>query len=95
MCLYRIGQECLRNIAKHSGAKTASVALAANRGHIILTVADKGVGFDPDLEESRAGLGLVGLRERVRLERGRISVHSQPGKGARIEVRLPLNGVAP
>ena len=59
------------------------------------SVADKGAGFDSEVVESQGGLGLVGLRERVRLAGGTISIRSRPGKGSTIEVRIPLDKVVP
>jgi two-component system CheB/CheR fusion protein len=91
LCLYRAAQECLHNVAKHSGARTASVALIVDKGKIVLSVADKGAGFDPAPEGHSGGLGLIGIRERVRLVGGSISISSSPGKGTRIEVSVPLD----
>ncbi|HSB13082.1 MAG TPA: chemotaxis protein CheB [Bryobacteraceae bacterium] len=88
LCLYRVAQECCRNIAKHSGARTASVVLAGAAGGIHLAVRDRGVGFDPD--QATKGLGLIGVKERVRLAGGSLSVWSRPGQGVGIEVRIPL-----
>jgi signal transduction histidine kinase len=90
-----VSQECLHNIARHSGAKAARLTLTADKRDIVLSVADKGAGFDPDLVDSQSGLGLVGIRERMRLVGGSMSVRSRPGKGAKIEVRIPLDRVVP
>lgn len=95
LCLYRVAQECLRNMARHAGAKTASLTLTGVRGAVVLSASDKGVGFDPHLMAGQSGLGLVGVRERVRLCGGTTSVQSAPGKGTKIEVRIPLREVAP
>lgn len=90
LCLFRIAEECLNNIAKHSGAKSARVELAAARDSVKLTVQDYGKGFDTRLLEGRTGLGFVSMRERLRLVRGTIEVHSTLSKGTRIEARVPL-----
>lgn len=90
LCLYRVTQECLHNIAKHSGAREAGVAIRGDKDGILLSVTDSGTGFDPNLVADQGGLGIVGIRERVRLVNGIISVNSQPGQGTRIEVRVPL-----
>jgi two-component system CheB/CheR fusion protein len=95
LCLYRVAQECLHNIAKHSGAKEATLALRGVQGGLLLSVIDKGEGFDPDLAADRSGLGIVGIRERVRLVGGSVSIHSRPGHGTAIDVRIPLNRTAP
>jgi two-component system CheB/CheR fusion protein len=88
LCLYRIAQEALANVARHSGAKTASVVLAGAAGRIHLAVSDNGVGFDADA--ARPGLGLVSMRERIRLVGGTLSIKTRPGDGSRIEVSIPL-----
>jgi len=94
LCLYRVAQECLHNVAKHSGAKEATLVLRGTQGGILLSVIDKGAGFDPDLAADRSGLGLVGIRERVRLVGGSVAIHSRPGHGTTIDVRVPLNRTA-
>jgi PAS domain S-box-containing protein len=89
LCLYRVAQECLNNIAKHSGAGKATVAIRGDRDGILLSVTDNGRGFDPSLAAEQSGLGIVGIRERVRLVDGAVSIHSRPGHGTRIDVRVP------
>jgi PAS domain S-box-containing protein len=90
LCLYRITQEALQNAIKHSGATGAKVELAANERELHLTVTDDGSGFDPQAIDARGSLGIVSMRERARMVRGRISVQSRPGEGTRIEVRVPI-----
>ena len=70
LCLYRITQECLNNVAKHSGAREAVVAIKKREGDIFLSITDDGTGFDPGLVADQKGLGIVGIRERVRLVDG-------------------------
>ncbi|HEY1207071.1 MAG: chemotaxis protein CheB [Bryobacteraceae bacterium] len=94
LCLYRVAQECLHNVAKHSGAKEATLALRGEKGGLLLSVTDKGGGFDPELVADQSGLGIVGIRERVRLVGGSVSIHSRPGHGAVIDVRVPLSRTA-
>ena len=89
-CLYRVTQEALHNVVKHSGAKRASVELTAADGEIRLSIADDGKGFDFESARAEAGLGLVSMRERVQLVRGQIAWRSQPGGGTRVDVRVPL-----
>lgn len=91
-CLYRVAQECLHNIQKHAEAKWASVTVSGRRQEIVMTVLDCGKGFDPHAVRGRGGLGLVSMEERVRLVNGKLSVHSKPGQGTRVEVRVPLRG---
>jgi signal transduction histidine kinase len=91
LCLYRIAQESLRNVANHSGAKTARVELTKTADFIHLSVTDSGAGFDPDSADG-AGLGLISMRERLRLVDGEISIVSKPGEGTRVEARVPVPG---
>jgi len=87
VCLYRLVQEALNNVSRHSGARHAWVTLRQDQRQIGLTVRDDGKGFDPD--RSR-GLGLVGMRERLRLLHGLLRVESSPGAGTSIVASLPL-----
>jgi signal transduction histidine kinase len=92
LCLYRIVQEALHNVVKHSAAASASVRLEAHGGEIVLTVVDDGRGFDPLVESAMNGVGLISMRERTRQVDGSIVLTSQPGRGTRVQVRLPLVG---
>ena len=89
LCLYRVAQEALHNVVKHSGASAASVSLAAGDGELHLAVEDEGRGFDVAAAH-RDSLGLANMRERVRSVGGRLEVSSAPGRGTRIEVNAPL-----
>jgi signal transduction histidine kinase len=89
LCLYRIVQEALHNVVKHSGADKASVQLTRDRDSLVLHIADSGAGFAPE-EHDRTGLGLVSMRERVHYLGGKLVIHSAPGSGTRIGVRVPL-----
>ena len=87
---YRITQEALTNVARHAFATQVRISLEAKNDMFILTVKDNGCGFKPqDLENSHC-LGLVGMRERAALAGGSLELHSKPGKGTRINFRLPL-----
>jgi signal transduction histidine kinase len=94
LCLFRIVEESLTNIAKHSQAPSARVDMAAHDDGIRLTVADDGRGFDPAILETKAGLGFVSMRERLRLVHGTIDVRSARLQGTRIEVWVPLEHAA-
>ncbi len=85
-CLFRILQECLRNIAKHSQAGHVSVELSAGSGQVRLQVSDDGIGFDP--ASATPGLGFVSMRERLRLVGGKLELTSAPGKGTRVEATV-------
>jgi len=88
LCLYRVTQEALNNVMRHSHATHAFVRLAEENQDLLLQIADPGVGFDPS--SHHAGLGLISMRERVALLHGRLVIHSSPGSGTRIGVLLPL-----
>jgi signal transduction histidine kinase len=92
LCLYRVAQEALRNVARHSGAARASVTLAGAGGGITLTVADQGTGFDPSMVEGKRGLGLISMKERVSAAGGLLTINARPGVGTRIQIRIPLGG---
>jgi PAS domain S-box-containing protein len=90
LCLYRIAQEALRNVVKHSGARRARIELSGSEGGVCLQVADDGAGFDPAAIDGQGGLGLVSMRERLRLVGGAIVIDSRPSAGTRLDVRVPL-----
>ena len=90
LCLFRIVQEAFRNIARHPKASRAYITVAGAGDGIRLSIRDQGRGFDPNPDDGAAGLGLIGMKERVRLAGGTFSLDAQPGKGVRIEVRVPL-----
>jgi signal transduction histidine kinase len=87
--LYRIVQEALTNVVKHAGARHVSVLLTRKAGSVSAVVEDDGVGFDPS-EDGDGGLGLVGMRERVALLGGRLSVESGPESGTTIAAEVPI-----
>lgn len=93
LALFRITQESLRNVVRHSGAKRASVRMRRADDQAELVIQDSGAGFDPDAGQ-RAGIGLVGIDERARLVGGTARIHSAPGKGTTITVRVPLGDSA-
>lgn len=92
LCLYRVVQEGLRNIATHSRANSCEIFLKGAGDTICLTVKDDGIGFDPLGVRQKPGLGLASMRERVQLIRGNFSIKSQPGKGTELNVCTPLTG---
>ena len=92
--IFRIVQEAVSNIVKHSGATRANVIVARGPGSIVITVEDNGRGFSPDaLDAARLamhGAGLVGIRERARILGGRVEIHSNARTGTTLTVTLPL-----
>jgi signal transduction histidine kinase len=85
-CVYRVVQEALHNVARHSGAVSALVTVRYLDHSLDLTVEDDGSGFDP---ERTRGMGLLGMEERVKQLHGRLEIRSQPGKGTVLHVTLP------
>jgi PAS domain S-box-containing protein len=85
LCVYRVLQEALHNIAKHSYAQTARIELVGRNHRIFVKVSDDGIGFEPDEKTNRGGLGLLSMRERVHLAGGSFFVWSKRGEGTRIE----------
>ncbi len=90
LCLYRVVQEALQNVVKHSGADEARVQLLGSDDEIHLRIEDPGVGFDPSSPQAAGGIGLASMRERLRLVAGEISIESGPSCGTQVEVRVPL-----
>ncbi len=90
LCLFRIAQEGLRNIARHAGASQAEVRLQRLDGGLQLTVKDDGTGFDPAQHRLQSSLGHAGMQQRVSLLGGRINIRSSPGHGATIVAWVPL-----
>ena len=86
--LYRIVQEALTNAVKHSGARRVSVVLTRKNGSVSALIEDDGSGFDS--ATSAGGLGLVGMRERVELLDGTVTIDSAPGSGTALAVELPI-----
>ena len=89
LCLYRVTQEALRNVARHSGASLVEVELRAVGGGLELAVQDNGVGFDPTRKQARPSLGLAGMRQRLSLVDGELLIDSAPGGGTSIVARAP------
>jgi len=89
-CLYRITQEALRNVGKHSGAREAWVQISMGPQQICLSIRDKGKGFNARQARGTTGLGLISMRERVQSLHGYLTVEAKPNQGTRIEVRLPV-----
>jgi PAS domain S-box-containing protein len=91
LCLFRIVQEGLRNVVKHGKTSEAEVELSGHPQGINLCISDAGIGFNPNSCEEKGGLGLISMRERLRLVGGNLEVHSEPFHGTRIRVQVPLS----
>ena len=90
--VYRIVQEGLKNIIKHSGAESADIFLKGGDNSICLTMKDSGIGFDPSQVRHKPGMGLASMRERAFLVHGDFSIESRPGQGTVIKFVVPLKG---
>jgi signal transduction histidine kinase len=88
--LYRIVQESLTNIVKHAQAHNVSIVLGRKSDAVSVIVEDDGVGFDPD-RPREGGLGLIGMRERVSLIGGRLTIESRPGAGTTFVAEVPVS----
>lgn len=92
LTIYRIIQEQLTNILKHSKATQANILLSTNENDIYLEVNDNGIGFDT--AKKRQGIGLSNIQSRVSMYEGKLEVYSEPAHGSRISVWFPLNETA-
>ncbi|WP_121357456.1 MEDS domain-containing protein [Flavisolibacter nicotianae] len=88
--LFRIFQESLTNIARHSHAKHIQVRLTLEKGGIGMTVKDNGKGFDPRILNTTKSLGILGMKERAAEMNGLVTISTLPGRGTTISVWLPL-----
>jgi signal transduction histidine kinase len=94
-CLFRVTQEALRNVAKHANAMLVSLSLAYVDNHVLLHIEDDGRGFTrQEVPGVERGLGLVSMGERVRLLEGTLTLTSDPGRGTRLSVSIPLTGIS-
>jgi signal transduction histidine kinase len=91
-CIYRVVQEALTNCARHAKAKRVLVSLRADEQGVVVIVQDDGVGFNP--AAARAGLGLLGMQERVEELDGTVAITSHQNKGTTIRVELPAGVLA-
>jgi signal transduction histidine kinase/ligand-binding sensor domain-containing protein len=91
---YRIVQECINNLLKHSQATTASVTVRRTVNELLLKISDNGRGFTPGATSSGsdlAGFGLIGISERTQLLGGKLAIRSKPGQGTMISINIPLS----
>lgn len=95
VALYRIAQEALNNVKRHADARTVRVVLSGAGDQVVLVIADDGVGFDAQAPSaSDLSFGLTGIRERVRLLGGALTVESRPGGGTTLRVEVPASRAA-
>jgi signal transduction histidine kinase len=91
LCVFRIVQESLRNLKKHSGASKGYVGLQCKGVNLLLNVTDSGVGFNPNGRKGTAGLGIRSMEERASFLGGMLAIESAPGHGTEIRACVPLH----
>ena len=91
VCVYRVLQEALSNVVKHSGSARAEVERTGDGSAVRLSVRDFGMGMAPDVAPSSQGLGLTSIRERLRTVNGALTVDSEVAAGTELAVRIPLS----
>jgi signal transduction histidine kinase len=94
ICLFRVAQEALRNVVRHANASSVEVSLQGANGGIALTVRDDGAGIGEAGDPVKTSLGLVSMRERVRLVGGTLDIVSRPGAGTSVVAWVPLREAA-
>jgi len=96
-CVFRIVQEALNNVCRHANADSVEISLATADRWVLVVIQDNGRGFHTGQTK---GLGVIGMQERAESLGGTLAIHSEPGKGTRIEARVPVpnritGGVSP
>jgi len=94
IALFRLVQEAITNIRKHAGVRRAVVKLEDSGKMLTLVIKDEGSGFDLDSNRDKESYGILGMRERVNLFRGKLDILSKPGAGTQIIIKVPLEGEA-
>ena len=94
--IYRIIQECINNIIKHSGASKAYLAIKKEKENIRIKISDNGKGFDANSvisDKSKRGIGIMDIYERAKLFTGKVVFESAPGKGTKCEITIPVTKI--
>jgi two-component system, NarL family, sensor kinase len=89
--LYRVVQECVNNVIKHSGASDLDIAIIKDRDGVSATIEDNGTGFNPQQLSAEAGMGLNNMKARVEYVKGTIEFDTAPGKGTVVAIHIPLS----
>ncbi|MGB5849426.1 MAG: sensor histidine kinase, partial [Ignavibacteriaceae bacterium] len=89
--IFRIFQEALTNIARHSKAKLISISIQKKVDNIILKIKDNGVGIMQEQTKDFKSLGIIGMKERALILGGEVAIEGTPGKGTEVRVEIPLN----
>lgn len=88
--LYRVIQECVNNVIKHSGANNLDIALLKDTDGIAATVEDNGCGFDTTDKQKFEGIGLKNIASRIEFLKGSVDFDSSPGKGTLVAIHVPM-----
>ncbi len=89
--MFRLVQECLNNVEKHSGASMVQVKIEFQENTLRLVVKDDGIGFDQAAQKAKGGsYGLLGMRERAQLLEGTMELQSSPGEGTKVMFQIPV-----
>ena len=88
--IYRTVQEALTNITRHACASTVKIILQSNDGKVLVEITDDGKGIKDEDMRGMKSFGLVGMRERVHLLKGKLSIKGYPGKGTTVLAEIPL-----
>jgi len=94
LCMFRVIQEALRNVKKHSGATRAEVRLEQLDGRLQVSVSDHGRGFDSNKPSAKRGIGIHSMEERLRLLGGKLEIQAKLMEGTSINAWLPLRMVS-
>jgi signal transduction histidine kinase len=89
--LYRVAQESINNVIRHARASQADILLQSRDRKLVLIVEDNGIGFIPSAVDERIHNGIFGMRERVEMLGGKLTIESEPGRGATVLVELPYD----
>jgi signal transduction histidine kinase/sugar lactone lactonase YvrE len=95
LAAYRIVQEALTNVSRHSGASRVRVNVKEEEGDLVVQVADDGRGMGPESQDGKGSLGILGMRERAMAWGGEVAIRSAPGSGVEVVARIPLGAPAP
>jgi PAS domain S-box-containing protein len=90
LCAFRVLQEALTNVSRHSQARRVRVGVLIDREELVIAVRDDGQGFDPADARRLNHLGIAGMRERAKLVNGKLELRSQPGQGTRVTLSVPV-----
>jgi signal transduction histidine kinase len=89
--LYRVVQECVNNVIKHSGANTLDISIIKEESEITATIEDNGKGFNTSSKDNVEGIGLKNIHTRIAYLKGTVDFESSPGRGTLVAIHVPLH----